>query len=563
MGNLKTAIFIALFFTSLTKYSYAQTVYVNSSHWIYQFLERMETKRLLDFPLLNTKPFTRTEIVSHLVSLENKYEFLDRVEREQLEFLRFEFREEFQRLGQSSDYDSRWNKLVRQNRIDPWLPDQLYLNGRNLFSYSSGPLKLYWDPVIARNRLYADADTLADSERVFEDTNGFVLWGSIGNHLGFYTDVRDTKEWGTRDYLHSRNTSRDGWGFVQEGDDHLYHDETVAYLVYSWKYFNVQFGKDKNKWGPGYRGQLALSDQATSYDQIKFQFNSKRIKFTSLVGILKHYNPDFFYGNPQEKMMAAHRLEFAPFNSLAIGLYETILYADRKFEPGYINPVMFYRSAEHYLGDRDNATMGIDAVLRVIPKTKIYADFFIDDMQTKKLGSGFYGNKYAWQVGGYHVDLFGLPQLDARLEYTRVRPYMYSHKFDLTGYRHFTTNLGHWVGPNADDFFAELAWRYSRRMLAKLQYEEIRHGANSEETNVGGSIYQPHVYPDDPQIVELLDGVREETKMFGFLFQYEVIRNGFVKLAFYKYHGESGWDDLGDKYPGDRTEAVISLSVNY
>ena len=97
-----------------------------------------------------------------------------------------------------------------------------------------------------------------------------------------------------------------------------------------------------------------------------------RLKFCSFTGFLRTY-PQITYESITEqsgeeinremqskKYIAAHRLEIAVTDNLDIGLNEVVVYGDRGLEFAYLNPIMFYRSAEHYLGDMDNATMSAD-----------------------------------------------------------------------------------------------------------------------------------------------------------------------------------------------------------
>jgi len=550
---------IVIFFLVFISYSFSQTVYVSSEHWVYEYLDRLEAKQYLPFVLNSTKPMTRDEIAGHLKSVYQNKQKLNRVELDQLQFLLGEFREELP--GIYSRQKTTLDRITGSKWLDPVLPDILYANGRNLFSMSSGPMRFYWDPILFRKRLYANADTLSGSERVFEDSNGFVLWGTLGQFAGFYTNVRDTREWGTRLYPGRENFTAERLGFVQGGGDQIYHDETRAYVVLNRKYFYFQFGKDKNKWGPGYSGQLALSDWATSYDFAKLQVIAQRFKFTGLWGVLQHYEPGFFIGNHQEKYIAAHRLEFAPFDFMELGLYETLIYSGRKFEPAYLNPVMFYRSAEHYLGDRDNATMGLDVELKLLPNTKIYGELFIDDLTTGKLGTDFYGNKFAYLIGGYYVDAASIPNLDVRLEYARVRPYTYSHIYDLNGYRHYTTGLGHRIGPNADDLYLELVYRYSRRLKMKSFYEVRRHGANADSVNTGGSMFAPHRFGDS-ETASFLDGILEKTTGAGVNVSYELAREFYIRLQYNYYWAHFDRPDEQD-VPGNRSEFWLQFSLNY
>ena len=543
---------------------WSQTVYVPSSHWVYEFLDRCETKGVLSFVLSGTKPLTRKEIAGYLSPLindEQVYLRLSKTEQQQLSFLVFEFQEELND-GSSDNYISRIEQIKKNKFVDAVLPDILYHDNRNFLQFKHKELNVYIDPVMRRKRLYAEADTLSEQEKVFHDTNGFSMWGTIGSSLGFVIDVRDSKEWGTRDYPGVKNFSREGLGFARGGNDHLYHDETLAYVTWQWKYFLLQYGKDSNRWGPGYHGQLGLSDLATSYDLIKMQLVWPRLKFTSMLAFLQHYTDAYFDGEHEDKMLAAHRLEFAPAKWLELGMYEMVVFADRKFEPAYFNPVMFFRSAEHYLGDRDNAVMGLDWELKVIPKTKLYGELFIDDVTTKKLGTGFYGNKYGYTLGLFYVDALGFENFDTRLEWTRIRPFTYSHKDFVTNYRHFTTPLGHWLGPNAENLFFETTYRYSKQLLLKVRYEFRRHGADPAGENWGGTFFRQRNVLNDPEYVELLDGDLETTNIFGTELSYELFRNCYVCLN-YNHYVTDFEKKLYTKNSEKRSEIIFSLGLNY
>ena len=535
----------------------AQTVYIPAGHQVYGFLERMETRGLLTHVLNGTRPMTRLDIAGYLKILDGKRKELSRLETRQLDDFISKFREELP--GLYKDRYERIRTLTGHKWIDPWLPDVIYQNGRDTYAFDRPEISVRFNPVVRRSALFADADTLDSREKVYENGNGVMMWGTLGDHLGFYTHVQDTKEWGTRDYPGEISVTRPGLGFVLGGGDHLYHDETRAYLVYNHAFLTLQYGKDKNQWGPGYRGQLMLSDAATSYDQFKLQVALYNFKYTGLVAVLKHYDVDYFYGNHQQKYMAAHRFEFAPLRWINLGMQESVIYAGRGFEPDYFNPVMFFRSAEHYLGDRDNAAMGVDMELYPVNRVKIYGELFVDDISTGKIGSSFYGNKYAWLAGLYHTNPLGLRDSEFRLEYTFIRPFTYTHKYDITAYRHFITGMGHPLGPNADEWFAELTWRPVYRGELALFVLQQRHGANSDSLNAGGSIFTPHD-PGSSETALFLGGVREKTRQVGLRFRYELLHE--LYLSFQYTYGHSTFDRVtGGDWPGDRSEFRFALDL--
>ncbi len=546
----------------------AQTTYFPTSHWVYDFLDRLETRGLLPRFLGDTRPMTRLAIARELLPLLSGYEAFSRAEREQLDFLKIELHEEFEQLGLKTEHpQTGWSRLVHHPWVDPWAPDLFYTNGRNLLDLSldlpgaATPLLRIWvDPVLHYDGLTAKADTLPASERVNHLERGIAVRGSLGKHIGFYSDARDNQEWGTRRYPSLVNYTRPGLGFAQASGKQIDYDETVAGVVYNRDWLTLQFGKDRNRWGPGYAGQLMISDQPTSYDQIKVEVAARNLHFTMLWAVLQHYETGFFYGNHQQKYLAAHRLEFSPWRFLDIGFQEMVLYSGRSFEPSYLNPLNFFRSAEHYLGDRDNAAMGLDLQLKALPKTKLYLEFLLDDVTSSKLGTGYYGNKYGMLMGGHHVNLLGIAGLDLRGEYARIRPHTYTHD-TINNFQHFITNLGHRLGPNSEDCFIQLEYRYNRPLLLKAAWERTRHGANPAGVNVGGNLYESRSGLGDPEYVDFLEGNLETANSLFFVTSYEFIRNGFLRL-YYRHAFATSEAVSETDYPGQRNELGIGVGLN-
>ncbi|MDZ7371242.1 MAG: capsule assembly Wzi family protein [candidate division KSB1 bacterium] len=544
----------------LVTVSQSQTVYVPADHWIYDFLDRLESKQVLPVVLNGTRPMTRAEIAEHLKAVINQNPTLDRVEREQLDFLRFEFQEELAEKA-DLDYPSRIRRLTKSRWIDPWLPDFIYPQGRHFLEIDHGPLKARWDPIFLRSRMTADDDTVKKSERVNIDTNGFLLWGTLGKWVGYYADVRDTREWGTRLYP-GGNATAPRLGFVQGNTRQIYHDETIAYVTLQKRWALLMFGKDVNLWGPGRFGQLMLSDYATSYDQLKFQITLPRLKFTSMIAWLRAYSPDYYFGADARRMMAAHRLEFAPFRRFTLGLQETVLFSPKNLEAGYANPVMFFRSAEHYYGDNGNAAMGLDVKLKLIRNIKLYGELFIDDLMTGKLGTPYYGNKYGYTIGCHHADWLRVPQLDLFLEYSRIRPYTYSHKSPESVYQHFSTVLGHWIGPNSDLLTGSLTFRTSRRLQFICSTQYRRHGANPPDRNVGGDVDRPHQIQTDSLDAVFLDGLLNTLWSWKMSARYEALRNLYIKVGL-------GWEqrriqnDSNENLQQQRRELELSFQFNF
>jgi len=548
--------------------SRGQSVYVPLNHWAYDFIERLEAKHVLQGVLNGTKPLSRREMAKYLGEALRKaeagYQFTQ-VEQEQLEFLKVEFREELAEFiapGQNG-YQTEIARIKRVRWIDRLLPNLFYRNDRNFLSFEREDFRLHLDPILFHDRDYSFPDTLNSTEKVYQTGTGLTFWGTLGDHIGFSFDTRDTKEWGTRAYPDTFNITREGLGFVNGYGTYIFHDETDAYVVFKLPYFQFQLGKAPNRWGPGHRGNLGLSNHATSYDQLKLQFQVWRLKFTNLLAFLRAYPPVKEGGNLVPKSLAAHRLEISPVRGLDIGLQETVVYARRRFELAYANPIMFYRSAEHYLGSPDNATLGGDIEITLLRSLKLYGEFFIDDLYIARLGTGWWGNKLGWLGGALWVDALGVDNLDVRLEYARVEPYVYSHEGGpLSSYSHFNTILGYWSGPNSDNLSGEWTYRFSKQTVATLLAEYFRHGANPPDRNVGGDFYRTRVGTDS-EYLHFLDGIVERRARLRAELSHEIFRNFFVRMAFETTQARNVLRPDGSRGNATDIDLQFTMALNY
>jgi hypothetical protein len=256
------------------------------------------------------------------------------------------------------------------------------------------------------------------------------------------------------------------------------------------------WGRGQNNWGRGERGTLGLSSYSSPMDYLKIETAFWRLRFIFMTAALKQYPPvaqNYYPSQPGEaadsvavqKRFSGQRLEIDLPGGVALGFYETVVYCGR-YEWSYLNPLMFLKGAEHTNGDHDNAAMGAD--FRWLPgcQTSIYGEFFIDDITTSKLGTDWYGNKLAWQTGIMTEDPFGIDDTDIRLEYTRINPWVYTHRLSYNSYTHYGDVIGHEIGPNSDLATMTVRKRFLRRFHTSFSASYHRHGENPDGVNVGG-----------------------------------------------------------------------------
>lgn len=516
-----------------SRITFAQVVPVPGNHWCYHFIDRLEAHGLLDHAITGTKPWSRQDVARTLYHVyQHHVSSLSHIEQQQLNDLLVEFADALD-VDVPALHPTRLQRVRNHPSIDRWLPDAIYPTGRHLFEWKDEQIAVFGDPVI----LYQHQS--GKNTDVTKVTNGFALYGMWHNWLHFFVDARDNTESGGDPYQQG-NYTLPRRGFVRSTSPNvLSYDETEAGIILTGKGVRLTYGKFKNQWGPARSGNLILSDYATSYDQIKFEVVHPRFVLTSIYAYLIDYVPYDWDRLLPKKYFAGHRLEISPGWRFNIGLSETVVFKDRSFEPSYLNPMMFYRSAEHYHGSPDNALMGVDIAWRPIRNWKLYSELLIDDITTSKIGTDWYGNKWGYITGIFFVTPLTRYTFDVRLEYGRLRPYVYTH-WSGANYTHYNSTLGYWSPPNAENLFFEVNSQITRSFGIRLNGSYWRHGANWTNKNVGGNINQPFEF--DENNAAFLSGVREERSEINIVARYKVFWNWFFDFR-YCYTNENSFDD--------------------
>ncbi|MFZ0391314.1 MAG: capsule assembly Wzi family protein, partial [Calditrichia bacterium] len=402
--------------------------------------------------------------------------------------------------------------------------------------------------------------------------NGLRFRGSLGEYFAFRFSLRDNHvqdgRWENQ-RVPLEVLQESGWPYLTRGENgKVDYDENLAVLTFTHKYFYVVYGREYNEWGFGRKGNLLLSTNAPLYDQIKMVIRYWKFKFTHLTAFLQYISPIGRVAMKQQPYMdvfwSGNRLELQVGGGLQLGFSEAILYGDRSLQPGYLHPLAFFKSMEHFYGDRDNGLLGLDFEWRLWPGWKIYGEWLIDDITTGKVGSDFYGNKFGWQAGFLAVNPLGIPDVDILLEYTRIKPYVYSQSFqDYNKYKHYDTVLGHEIGPNSDDWVLRVQKRFSRFLQLSAELEQYRHGANLPGMNAGGDPDRPFGSGDDKN-APFLAGERNWQTAWGVSLEYEAVRNLQLYLQYRRFQfNHTEWLDL---YAfrlslnfGDRPEPIPSV----
>ena len=203
---------------------------------------------------------------------------------------------------------------------------------------------------------------------------------------------------------------------------------------------------------------------------------------------------------------------------------------------------------DHYLdkdssNSGDNAQVFFNAVYKNYDlRTKFYATLFIDELSITKFLEGDNLSAVGFTAGINLVEpVFENSSLS--IEYTRINPFVYMNSNDAQLFTSHNYQLGHWIGSNADQIYAEYNHSFLRGLRLKIWGEYVRKG----QKELPEEQYK-FPYP------KLLYGNKLKLTGIGMNVRYEVFHNLFCEADF-TYSNLSDEDEirtpgylLGKKY---------------
>ncbi len=520
----------------------------------YQFIDRMEIKsgHILTDIHTSTKPYLRNNIVKSLHNFDTidppvKFSLIDG-----------------KNLEYSDDDNTEW---VNSDTVMSKAPvlRYFYQTKSDLYSVKNKDFMVKLNPVLAFGIANADGhqDTLKD--RMFVNTRGAELRGWIAQKVGFYLFIAENQA-RYPNYVQryiKKVGSVPGEGYYKEfhktGIDYF---STRGYFDFkAAKFITVSFGNDKNFLGNGYRS-LQLSDFSQDYLFLKLNTQVWKINYTNIFASL---NADFQRGGDQllpKKYAAFHHLSINATRFLNIGVFEGVVFKRvNDFEFYYLNPIIFYRSVEQRLGSPDNSLIGGDFKVNFLRHVSVYGQFTIDDMNiTYSRGhKGYWGNKYAIQIGAKYVDALNIENLDIQIENNSVTPYTYTHN-DEAGYTNYNQALAHPLGANFNEWIGIVRYQPIPNLWLTGKYFTAKYGQDSTGTNFGGNINffttPTNVYQEFDN--EIGQGVKTDYKMLQLSVTYMVRHNLYID-AMYIYRNA---DAFSKKYSADLDYLSIGVRLN-
>jgi hypothetical protein len=219
------------------------------------------------------------------------------------------------------------------------------------------------------------------------------------------------------------------------------------------------------------------------------------------------------------KYIAAHQIEISLWNGVDFSIGESVVYSDRGPLFIYLIPVMFFKAAEHYNGDKDNCQLFGSLDLNIIKNINAYISLFIDELNTDELFDPNLSHRQVAFTTGIRV--FDLPStnIDMTLEYSRVNPATYNHNIPSATFTNNGFVLGNWMGQNADNLYLELGF---------TPMHALHLTAFSEIFRKGGNLSIRDQYAVDQGNWTFLFGPLHVERSIGVNLQYQPIRDIFV-----------------------------------
>lgn len=339
------------------------------------------------------------------------------------------------------------------------------------------------------------------------NNRGVEIRGNIKSKFGFYTTFSDeilvANSW-VNDFYHDTKAIP-GAGFLKvDGTDttalQFNYSLATGYVVYQPnKYFDVRFGHGKNFLGNGHRS-FYMSD--FSRENLFLRVNTRfwKINYTNIWGYM------YDYVSPKQRIKAKRHYfatTYANINlgkKFNLGLFQTVSFQrdsnyghgrDRTlYELEYLNPIIFFKPVENGLNSPDKTILGADFKWNFARHFQLYGQTVISEFKIEELiaRTGWWGNKWAMQLGLKYIDVFGVSNLDLQLETNISRPYMYTSFNAQNAYVNFNQNMAHPLGANFKEQIAILRYQPFNRLMLKATAIYAIYGNDTNGSNWGKDI---------------------------------------------------------------------------
>jgi len=506
----------------------AQIINLPAENETYFFLKKMQVDGILKEYSDYVLPVPKEKIIDAIKQLDTSRQLISFVERDYLDKLKQKY----------------LNYNTNQVPVFSNFPEQVFSDKpKNLYFFYNDEITFIVNPLLDFKYIYSK-----NKYASLLNAGGEVK-GRYSDWFEFEISAVNGSVFGNRNVALFDKRVKQSYTFNHTEIN--YFDGTTGSMYFHKGIFDLQIGRDRLLWGNGYINREVLSNNPPIFDFIKLSMNYKNISYNYLHGWLSAIPRYNYYDSVNTivksrtpKYISIARLGYQDDN-FATGISQIMIYAQRPMELAYLNPFLFWESAQRSMNDNDNGFLSFDGKYLIKPGIEINASIIFDDINFQRYFKGEWNtcnNRLMWQIGTILTNPISLDNVVLRMEYFQIRPFTFTH--DALSDALTFTNNGYMLGPDAQPNSARLSlaldYYLSSRLRLNVEYFYQIHGNNSYDKNgkitrnVGGDV-NGYSTLDVPTVVYFLEGERDFKQMAALGLSWELFPGYYLNFN-YEYH---------------------------
>jgi hypothetical protein len=387
-------------------------------------------------------------------------------------------------------------------------------------------------------------------DQLFENQRGIELRGGVDGKLFYWSCIMESQaEFPSfvDDYV-QKFYALPGNALYKGFDSQLFDSKNAYDYLNAEGYIAFQatphigfvFGHGRNAIGNGYRSIL-LSGFSQNYLHLKVNWEIGPVRYQNLFAELNASSSNA-PGNGDyvpKKYLAMHYLSIRPISNLTFGIFEATVFNRENqtgtFEWHYLNPVILYRSVEHFLKSPDNVLLGSNLQWNILRRFQLYGQLLLDEFKFKEFfqEDRWWGKKTAIQAGLKYINAFSVSQLDLQAEFNTIRPYTYSHyDFQGSSFAHYNQALAHPLGANFREAIFLLRYQPADKWFVESRLIRMKTGDDPLGQNFGSNILLPNTTFVQEFGNKTAQGIPATTTLLSLDISYEVRHNLFFDIHY-------------------------------
>ena len=526
----------------------AQNMHLDVQDNYVQFIQKLDLKYQLD--LTNTLSIQPLNIKKINKTIIENYDNL--TEFDQKEALKYLAQTDIISSDNSLEIRSEfYSKDFEQYTQKSGFLNYFYKNPHHFWSLDKENFKLRVNPVID----FSGGNANNYDNVVFNNSRGIKISALIDDKISVYTSIYENQTGflpHVNDLIQKRSivpgnglykSYKSRFSDKINGLDYL---NAQAYLsIPISKSISLDFGHGNHFYGHGQRS-LFLGNFANNYLFGKFDANFWKFKYQSLYAELNVVSANSGLAGQEvlpKKYFSSHYFIFRPSQKFEVGLFESVVFSRQNhLELQYLNPVILFRTIEHFMNSPDNVMVGINAKYNFTKKWMVYSQFLLDEFALSILKDdiNWWGNKYGIQLGLKAADFVSVKNLDLLIEYNSARPFTYSHyqrgnplpnNITVANYTHYGQELAHPLGANFREILGRAQYRINHKMLIEGAYFYWAKGLDKDNKSYGGNLLLDYNLRPSDSNVKTLQGLRSDVHHVRGNVSYEFYPNAFIDLT--------------------------------